>query len=168
MELAIRATEATSQAERYVRFHSKKARKIGQTAMRGPDILWHMFTGAHFLFYSKNPEADRAFFRDVLSLRSIEMGEGWLIFAMPSSEAAIHPSQEEFSQKHGGHDLLGAVLYLMCDDLGLMISDLRAKEIQCTAIQSAPWGTSTTIPLPSGAHIGLYQPSHPTALNLRA
>ena len=94
MELAIRGTEATSQAERYVRFHSKKARKIGQTAMRGPDILWHMFTGAHFLFYSKNPEADRAFFRDVLSLRFIEMGEGWLIFAMPSSEAAIHPSQD--------------------------------------------------------------------------
>ena len=77
-----------------------------------------MFTGAHFLFYSKNPEADRAFFRDILSLRSIEMGEGWLIFAMPSSEAAIHPMQEELSQKHGGQDLLGAVLYLMCDDLG--------------------------------------------------
>ena len=48
------------------------------------------------------------------------------------------------------------------------IIDLRAKEIQCTAIQSARWGTSTTIPLPSGAHIGLYQPSHPTALNLHA
>ena len=126
-----------------------------------------MFTGAHFLFYSKNPEADRAFFRDVLSLRSIEMGEGWLIFAMPSSGSGDSSRAGEFSQRHGGHDLLGAVLYLMCDDLDSVISDLRAKEIQCTAIQSAPWGTSTTIPLPSGAHIGLYQPSHPTALNLR-
>jgi hypothetical protein len=167
MELAIRGTEATSQAERYVRFHSKKARKIGQTA-EATGYTLAVFTGAHFLFYSKNPEADRAFFRDVLSLRSIEMGEGWLIFAMPSSEAAIHPIQEDFSQKHGGQDLLGAVLYLMCDDLRSVISDLKAKEIQCTAIQSAPWGTSTTIPLPSGAHIGLYQPSHPTALNLRS
>jgi len=167
MEPAIRGTEATSQAERYVRCHSKKARKIGQTA-EATGYTLAVFTGAHFLFYSKNPEADRAFFRDVLSLRSIEMGDGWLIFAMPSSEAAIQPIQEEFSQKHGGQDLLGAVLYLMCDDLRSMISDLKAKEIQCTAIQSAPWGTSTTIPLPSGAHIGLYQPSHPTALNLRS
>jgi hypothetical protein len=62
--------------------------------------------------------------------------------------------------------MLGAVLYLMCDDLDLVITDLKAREIQCTAIQSARWGTSTTIPLPSGGQIGLYQPSHATALNL--
>ena len=127
-----------------------------------------MFTGAHFLFYSKNPEADRAFFRDILGLRSIDVGERWLIFGMPASEAAIHPLQGEFSQKHGGHDLLGAVLYLMCDNLESVISELKSKQVQCTAIQSAEWGTSTTIPLPSGGHVGLYQPSHPTALNLHS
>lgn len=125
-----------------------------------------MFTGAHFLFYSRNPEADRAFFRDVLSLPSLDIGEGWLIFGMPATEAAIHPADRPFSQKHGGHDLLGAVLYWMCDDLDAEIASLRNKGVQCTEIQSAGWGKSTTIPLPSGAHLGLYQPAHPTALNL--
>ena len=160
--------EATSQAERYVRSHSKKGRKIGQTTTRRPDILWHMFSGAHFLFYSKDPEADRAFFRDVLGLGSIDAGEGWLIFAMPKTEAAIHPLEGEFSQRHGGHELLGAVLYLMCPDLDSVISHLKAKNVECTAVQSAPWGTSTTIPLPSGRQIGVYQPSHPTALHLHS
>ena len=125
-----------------------------------------MITGAHFLFYSKTPEADRAFFRDVLGLRYIDIGEGWLIFAMPPAEAAIHPSDGEFTQQHAGHALVGAVLYLMCDDLDAFITSLKAKNVQCTEVVKANWGTSTTIPLPSGGGIGLYQPTHPTALNL--
>ena len=117
-----------------------------------------MINGAHVIIYSKDADADRTFFKDVLGFHHVDAGHGWLIFALPPSEVAVHPGDENDQHE----------LYLMCDDLGLMISDLRAKEIQCTAIQSAPWGTSTTIPLPSGAHIGLYQPSHPTALNLHA
>jgi len=127
-----------------------------------------MMMGAHLLFYSTNPEADRAFFRDVLGFRSVDVGEGWLIFAMPPAEGAIHPSDDEFSQRHAGHKLLGAVLYLMCDDLNAFIAELRAKNVQCTEVQMAPWGISTTIPLPSGAGIGLYQPTHKTALNLNS
>ena len=125
-----------------------------------------MITGAHFLFYSKDPEADRAFFRDVLGLRSIDIGEGWLIFALPPAEAAIHPSDGDFTQQHAGHPLVGAVLYLMCDDLNALITSLKARNVQCTEVVKANWGTSTTIPLPSGGGIGLYQPTHPTALNL--
>ena len=127
-----------------------------------------MIFGLHVLLYSKNAEADRAFFRDVLGFHAIDVGGGWLIFRTPPTEMAVHPIDGAVAQFHAGHRMSGAALYLMCDDLRSMISDLKAKEIQCTAIQSAPWGTSTTIPLPSGAHIGLYQPSHPTALNLRA
>ena len=127
-----------------------------------------MITGAHSIIYSKNPEADRSFFRDVLSLRSIDVGGGWLIFAMPPAEAGIHPLEGEFSQKHAGHDLLGAVLYLMCDDLTSVISTLEEKNVVCSEVQAAEWGQSTTIPLPSGGRIGLYQPAHPTAFDLNS
>lgn len=124
-----------------------------------------MITGAHFLFFSKNPEADRVFFRDVLGFCAVDVGEGWLIFAMPPAEAGIHPLDGEFSHRHAGHELLGAVLYLMCDDLPASIASLKTKNVQCTEIQTADWGIVTTIPLPSGGSIGLYQPKHPTAFN---
>jgi len=126
-----------------------------------------MIIGAHVLFYSQNPEADRAFFRDVLGFRSVDAGHGWLIFALPPAEAAIHPA-DGGSEPHGGQKLLGAVLYLMCDDLKAMMESLKQKNVQCTDVQQAPWGSVTTIPLPSGRTLGLYQPRHQTALNLNA
>jgi catechol 2,3-dioxygenase-like lactoylglutathione lyase family enzyme len=125
-----------------------------------------MIIGAHFLLYSKDPEADRTFFRDVLGFRSVNVGEGWLIFAMPPAEVGIHPLEGEFSQQHSGHQLLGAVLYLMCDDLDGMIASLSSKNVICTEVQKAAWGSVTHIPLPSGGKIGLYEPTHPTALDL--
>ena len=130
-------------------------------------ILCGMIFGAHILFYSQDPEADRAFFSNVLGLHSVDVGHGWLIFGLPPTEAAIHPTDHDFSQTHAGERLLGAVLYLMCDDLKAQIAALRGKSVQCTEIQEAPWGSSTTIPLPSGRAIGLYQPRHETALNLK-
>jgi len=125
-----------------------------------------MIIGAHFLLYSKNAEADRAFFRDVLGFPWVDVGHGWLIFAMPPAEAGIHPSEGNFVQRHAEHELLGAVFYLMCDDLRAFIKSLKAKNVTCSEIEEVPWGIKTTIPLPSGGEIGLYQPSHPTALNL--
>jgi predicted enzyme related to lactoylglutathione lyase len=125
-----------------------------------------MITGAHFLFYSTDPDADRAFFRDVLQWRSVELHGGWLIFKMPSSEAAVHPASGPFLQSHGSARLLGAVLYLMCDDLAVTIKQLEAKGANPAPVEHADWGRYTTIPLPSGGAVGLYQPSHPTAINL--
>ncbi len=126
-----------------------------------------MFTGAHVLLYSKDPEADRAFFRDVLKFPHVDAGQGWLIFKLPTAEAGVHPADGfKFEHLHGGRYLVGAVLYLMCDDLQAAIKSLEAKEIRCTEIETAPWGIKTTIPLPSGGEIGLYQPTHPTALGL--
>lgn len=127
-----------------------------------------MIFGAHILFYSQDPEADRTFFTNVLGLRSVDVGHGWLIFTMPPAEAAIHPTEGDFSQTHAGEKLLGAVLYLMCDDLKAEIASLQNKNVECTGIQQASWGSSTTIPLPSGRAIGLYQPTHETALKLNA
>jgi hypothetical protein len=126
-----------------------------------------MIIGAHILLYSEKPEADRAFFRDVLQFRSVDVGGGWLIFKLPRSEAALHPTEgKSRKQKHAGHQLLGAVLYLMCDDLRAQIKSLKAKKVACTKVQKAPWGIVTTIRLPSGGELGLYQPRHPTALDL--
>jgi len=124
-----------------------------------------MIIGSHILFYSKDPEADRAFFRDALGFPSVDVGEGWLIFAMPPAEAAFHPTEHVFTQQHAGQALLGAVLYLMCDDLETFTAALKKKNVHCTDFQQARWGTSTTIPLPSGGSIGLYQPRHATAFN---
>jgi catechol 2,3-dioxygenase-like lactoylglutathione lyase family enzyme len=124
-----------------------------------------MITGAHVLLYSKDPAADRAFFRDVLQFESVDVGGGWLIFALPPAEVALHPSNGEFVQRHGGHDLIGALLYLMCDDLPATVKSLEGKKVRCTAVSEEAWGMKTTVLLPSGGELGLYQPKHATAVH---
>ena len=126
-----------------------------------------MITGTHVLLYSQDPAADRAFFRNVLEFRSVDVGGGWLIFALPPSELAVHPGEGEFAQRHADHAMLGAVVYLMCDDLDETMRSLKAKNVECTEITEAPWGMKTTIRLPSGGEIGLYQPRHETAIGQR-
>jgi len=125
-----------------------------------------MVNGTHVLLYSKDPDADRAFFRDVLQFRAVDAGHGWLIFALPPAELAVHPGDGAFVQSHSEHAMLGAVVYLMCDDLAELIRTLSAKGVTCTEVSQAPWGMKTTVRLPSGGEIGLYQPSHPTAIGL--
>jgi catechol 2,3-dioxygenase-like lactoylglutathione lyase family enzyme len=126
-----------------------------------------MITGTHVLLYSTDAAADRDFFRNVLQFRSVDAGEGWLIFALPPSELAVHPGEGEFAQRHADHAMLGAVVYLMCDDLEGTVRSLKAKNVECTEITAAPWGMKTTIRLPSGGEIGLYQPRHETAIGKR-
>ena len=123
-----------------------------------------MIIGAHSIVYSKSPEADRAFLRDILKLSSVDVGEGWLIFGLPPAEAAVHPVDGAFSQRHAGHEMIGALVYLMCDDLKATIKALAAKNVACTEVDEAEWGIKTTIPLPSGGELGLYQPKHQTAI----
>ena len=125
-----------------------------------------MITGAHVLLYSNDPEADRAFFRDVLGFRWVDAGHGWLIFKLPPAEAALHPADGDPAEGHAGQATLGAEFYLMSDDLQALIQSLAAKSVVCAPVDKAPWGIKTTIRLPSGGVIGLYQPTHPTALGL--
>ena len=125
-----------------------------------------MITGAHFLLYSTDAAADRAFIRDVLGFRSVDLGEGWLIFGLPPAEMAVHPGGDGFTQDHGGAAMAGTVLYLMCDDLDAETARLASAGVRCGAVAEADWGRSTSIPLPGGGHLGLYQPAHPTALAL--
>ena len=142
-------------------------RRIGltqrQSGHRG-DVT--MINGAHFLLYSHDPEADRAFLRDVLQLKSVDAGGGWLIFALPPAEMGVHPADGNFVQRHAERDLAGLLLFLMCDDIHSTIRSLEAKKVACTKIEEEEWGIMTTFALPSGARIGLYQPKHPTAIGL--
>ena len=126
-----------------------------------------MINGAHFLIYSKDPDADRVFLRDVLGFQGVDVGGGWLILALPPAEIAVHPSTDNLVQRHAGHELLAAVLYLMCDDLNSTLKDLRTKGVAATEIEEEDWGIRTTIRLPSGGELGLYQPTHPSPLSGR-
>jgi len=115
-----------------------------------------VLSGAHVVIYSKNAEADRAFFRDVLGFKSVDASHGWLVFALPPGEAAFHPSDE-----NGVHEL-----YFMCDDLNAEIASLARKHVQCSEVQEQRWGSITKMQLPGGGTVGLYQPKHPTALRI--
>jgi hypothetical protein len=110
-----------------------------------------MISGVHMIIYSTDAEADRAFFRDVLKLPSVDAGEGWLIFALPPAEIAAHPAVEGSTQE----------IYLMCDDITATVRELKSKNVECAEVQDEGWGLLTTISLPSGGSLGLYEPRHP-------
>ncbi len=116
-----------------------------------------MIYGTHVIVYSENAEADRAFFRDVLKFASVDAGHGWLIFALPPAEVAIHPSDESGTQE----------VYFMCDDLKAEIAYLAENNVVCTGVQEARWGSITKMRLPGGGEVGLYQPKHRTALGIK-
>ncbi len=122
-----------------------------------------MITGFHVIVYAHDAGQARAFFGDKLGLPCVDAGGGWLIFALPPAEMGIHPGGGQFVRTHADRPLLGAVLYLMCKDLRAFVRSLEDKGVACTPLVEADWGTSTTIRLPSGGQIGLYQPKHPTA-----
>jgi len=109
-----------------------------------------MISGAHVIIYSKDPESDRAFIKDVLGFRSVDAGHGWLIFALPPAEVAVHPGDDNDQHE----------LYLMCEDLKQTIVALDAKGIKCTDVHELPWGMLTRVKLPGGGQLGLYQPKH--------
>jgi hypothetical protein len=123
-----------------------------------------MITGAHVLFYSTDADADRVFLRDVFEFPSVDAGGGWLIFALPPAEAAVHPSGRPFGMDEQGASMMGSILYLMCDDVEAEIARLSARGVACAAISQERWGRRTSFALPSGQRMGLYQPQHPLAI----
>jgi len=111
-----------------------------------------MITGAHTVLYSRDADALRAFFRDVLGFPSVDAGGGWLIFALPSAELAAHPAQEG-----GAHEL-----YLMCDDVGATVAQLRGRGVDFTRdVSDEGFGLMTAFRLPGGGELHLYEPRHP-------
>src|ERR1700728_624211 len=99
-----------------------------------------MIFGTHIIVYSKDAEADRAFLRDVLGFSSVDAGHGWLIFALPPAEVAVHPAEE-----NGRHEL-----YFICDDLNAEITALGRKGVHCREVRDERWGSITRIALPGG------------------
>lgn len=114
-----------------------------------------MIFGMHTILYSKDADAVRAFFRDVLKFSSVDAGHGWLIFAAPPSELAVHPVEGP------GY----AELYLMCKDIESTVNTLQKKGVEFPSpITEQRWGRLTHIRLPDGQTLGLYQPNHPLAI----
>lgn len=109
-----------------------------------------MITGTHLIIYSKDAEADKAFFRDILKLTNVDVGHGWLIFGLPPSELAVHPDSE--NDRHE--------IYLMCDDIKVFVQQMIGQKIACSAIQDQGWGQLVQLTLPGGGKIGVYQPRH--------
>jgi hypothetical protein len=109
-----------------------------------------MIIGAHSIIYSTNPDADRAFLRDVLKLTNVDVGGGWLIFGLPPAEVAVHPSHE-----NDVHEF-----YLMCDDVQSLTAEMHKHDIVCSPVHEQDWGLLTQITLPGGGKLGIYQPRH--------
>ena len=120
-----------------------------------------MILGTHTILYAEGAEDARAFFRDVLGLGSVDAGEGWLIFALPPGELGVHPIEAGGS---GGHEL-----YLVCDDIGRTVEELRGKGVEFVGdVTDQGWGLLTSLRIPGGGELGLYEPRHPTALQLQS
>jgi catechol 2,3-dioxygenase-like lactoylglutathione lyase family enzyme len=114
-----------------------------------------MIRGAHVVLYSRNAEADRAFFRDVLDFPFVDAGHDWLIFALPPAELAIHPTDA-----NDAHEL-----FLMCDDVEAFTAQMAKRGVVCSDLQRERWGLITHLTLPGGGALGIYEPTHPSPLN---
>jgi len=113
-----------------------------------------MIFGAHVIVYSEDAAADRAFLRDAFGWDAIDAGNGWLIFALPPAEAAVHPADHSYTE-----------LYLMSTDLGSDIRTLESRGIRLSEVEEAAWGSVSRFRLPGGAQVGLYQPTHPSPIS---
>jgi catechol 2,3-dioxygenase-like lactoylglutathione lyase family enzyme len=116
-----------------------------------------LITGVHALIFNPDADATRAFFRDVLGFPAIDVGGGWLIFALPPAELGIHPTDGDGPGQHE--------LYLMCDDLEQTMTELKAKGVEFTKpVSDQGFGRVVSLKIPGGAELALYQPRHPTAI----
>ena len=109
-----------------------------------------MISGIHAIIYSKDAEADRKFFKDILKLPNVDVGDGWLIFGLPPAEVAVHPHSKNNLQE----------LYLMCDDINAFVKKMTTHKIKCSAIDDQGWGLLVRLTLPGGSKLGVYQPRH--------
>lgn len=115
-----------------------------------------MISGVHAIIFTRDAEADRAFFRDMLNLSSVDAGEGWLIFALPPAELAAHPTEADAHHE----------LYLMCEDVRATVEELGSKGVEFTKeISDEGFGLMTAFRLPGGSELALYEPRHPSPLS---
>ena len=130
-------------------------RALGTTAGRAAVRIVSVITGMHAVVFSPRAEQVRAFFADVLGMPSADAGGGWLIFALPPAELAVHPAEGESRHE----------LYLMCDDIHTTLAELRGKGAEVAReVSDQGWGLLAAIRLPDGSEFPIYQPRHPSPL----
>lgn len=112
-----------------------------------------MFKAAHTIIYSKDAEADRAFFRDVLGMKHVDVGDGWLIFALPPAEIAVHPAETG-----GKHEI-----YFVVESIEAFRTTMKDEGLACTDAKDQGWGVLCTVTLPSGTELDVYEPRHALA-----
>ena len=152
--LASPPTNVVAQGSLLTRVAAPGEAATAGTAVRGPGYHRGMITGLHAIVFSPDADKARAFFSDTLGLSSVDAGGGWLIFAMPPAELAVHPADG------GRHEL-----YLMCDDIHETLAELRAKGVEVAEeVADQGWGLLAAIRLPDGTEFPIYQPRHPTPL----
>jgi len=108
-----------------------------------------MISGAHAMIFSADPDADRAFLKDVLEIPCVDSGGGWLIFRLPPAELGVHGGDNGFHQ-----------LYFICDDIDALVASLIAKGVACGAVEDEPWGRISYVTLPGGGRLGIYEAHH--------
>jgi len=116
-----------------------------------------MINGVHSILYAQDVEKVRAFFSDVLMLKHVDVGHGWLVYALPPAELGVHPAEDA--------DGFRCEMYLMCDDIAQAVTELKAKDVECSEIMDRGWGLMSMIKVPGGGQLGVYQPRHLTAIN---
>jgi catechol 2,3-dioxygenase-like lactoylglutathione lyase family enzyme len=118
-----------------------------------------VIAGAHTILFAEDAERARAFLRDVLALESVDAGDGWLIFALPPGELAVHPGSG-WGHGPGHHEL-----FLMCHDIEETARELEAKGVELASpIEDEGWGRIARIVIPGAGEIGVYEPRHPSPL----
>lgn len=118
-----------------------------------------MIAGVHAIIFAENAERARAFLRDVLGFEAVDAGAGWLIFALPPAELAVHPGQG-WGREPGHH-----ALFLMCHDIEQTVEELERKGAQfASPIEDEGWGRIAQLKIPGAGEIGLYEPRHPSPL----
>jgi hypothetical protein len=106
--------------------------------------------GAHVIVYSKKADADRKFLAELFGTQGADAGGGWMIYALPPAEIAVHPGDEGNTHE----------LYVMVDDVEAFAAAMKKKKVACDAVSDQRWGMLTSITLPSGGKLGVYQPKH--------
>jgi catechol 2,3-dioxygenase-like lactoylglutathione lyase family enzyme len=120
-----------------------------------------MINGTHVIIYAEDAEKARSFFRDVLDFPYVDVHDGWLIFKAPPAELGVHPSDDP-GARSGSHEV-----FLMCDDVEATVAELSAKGVEFTApVKDQGFGLITSLVVPGGGTVGLYQPKHATAYDL--
>ena len=108
-----------------------------------------MISGAHAMIFSADPDADRAFLKDVLEIPCVDSGGGWLIFRLPPAELGVHGGENGFHQ-----------LYFICDDIDALVTTLAGSGVACGEVEDEPWGRISYVTLPGGGRLGIYEARH--------